>query len=487
MEDTALKISKKTFLTSLIILLALMLFAGVLTQILPQGSYVREIADGREVVAADSYTVTEDGERLPFWKVFTAPFLVLFSSDGVTVLGIILFLMVISGDIALLNQSGVMAYSMQRIVEKNRGRRYRMLFVATFIFMAFGAFVGVFEESATLAPFAVALATAMGWDALVGLGMSMLAAGFGFAAAISNPFTLSIAQELAGLPIYSGFGFHVVSFLVIYLILAGFLYHYARSIDGRAEMKRSGQDKDTRESARQDKAGIGRGERAVSKEEESRMRFAMHIFLAAIGLVVAVVLLGILIPAVASNALVLMLLPMTVGSVLAAKKAGLVKAGKQFVLGITGMLPGVVMILMASSVKLIVQEGGILDTILYYVSGAAQKVGGAGSLFLIYGLILILNFFIASGSAKAFLVIPIIAPLADLVGITRQTAVIAYCFGDGFSNVLYPTNPVLLICLGMTAVSYGKWVKWTWKLQAVVLVVSGALLYAAYALQLGPF
>jgi len=105
----------------------------------------------------------------------------------------------------------------------------------------------------------------------------------------------------------------------------------------------------------------------------------------------------------------------------------------------------------------------------------------------IYLLILFLEFFISSGSAKAFLVIPIIAPLVDLVGLTRQSAVLAFTFGDGFSNVFFPTNAALLIALGLTVVSYAKWFKWTFKLQLAVLGVTLLLLFAAIGFGYGPF
>ena len=170
MNDQALKISKKTFISSVLILLVLMIAAGVLALTLPQGSYERTISDGREVVVADSYTAIENGTRLPFYRIFTAPFEVLASDDAVTIIGIIVFIVLISGSIGLLNQSGVMSYAMHRVVAKNKEHRYRLLLLIAFIFMFFGAFVGVFEESATLVPFAVALSLAMGWDSLVGTG-----------------------------------------------------------------------------------------------------------------------------------------------------------------------------------------------------------------------------------------------------------------------------------------------------------------------------
>lgn len=142
---------------------------------------------------------------------------------------------------------------------------------------------------------------------------------------------------------------------------------------------------------------------------------------------------------------------------------------------------------MAVSVKHIMTNAQVMDTILDY---AVRTIGGAspsGAAMLVYGLVLSLNFFIGSASAKAFLAIPIIAPLVDLVGVTRQTAVLAFAFGDGFSNVLYPTNAVLLIALGLAGVSYVKWFKWVILLQLAVLAVTAAFILLAVAINYGPF
>lgn len=478
MDNQALKISKKTFISSVVILLLLMIIAGILALTLPQGSYERTISEGREIVVADSYTEITDGNRLPLYRIFTAPLEVLVSDDAATIIGIIIFIVLISGSIGLLNQSGVMAYAMERVVEKNKEHRYRLLLLITFIFMFFGAFVGVFEESATLVPFAVALALAMGWDSLVGLGMSVLAAGFGFSTAVSNPFTLSIAQQMAGLPIYSAFLFHLLCFFCVYAVLAIFLYRYAKKIDQHPE----------RSLTRGLERTISTTQNTYTEQREQGLRKGLKIFIIAILLVVLVVVSGVIVPAIGSNALILMILPLTIGSILSAKASKYsTHITLDFLKGILGMLPAVLLILMASSIKLIVSNGQILDTILYYASETAKNAGSIACIPVIYLFVLILNFFISSGSAKAFLVMPIITPLADLVGITRQTAVQAFCFGDGFSNTIYPTNPVLLICLGLTVVSYGKWFRWTWKLQLLILALTTAFLYLAYAIHLGPF
>lgn len=142
---------------------------------------------------------------------------------------------------------------------------------------------------------------------------------------------------------------------------------------------------------------------------------------------------------------------------------------------------------MAASIKYIVAAGGIMDTILYGLSEPLSQANSFVAALIVYALALLIEFFIASGSAKAFLLMPILLPLADLVGVTRQVTVLAYCFGDGFSNLAYPTNPVLLICLGLTVVSYPKWLKWSLSLWVWVILVTVAALALAVAVRFGPF
>ena len=175
-----------------------------------------------------------------------------------------------------------------------------------------------------------------------------------------------------------------------------------------------------------------------------------------------------------------------IGGLLAAKASHYGgNIGKDFIAGIGGIAPSALLIMMAMSVKLIITNGGIMDTILYYVSEVVAEMGAYGASIMIFLLVLTLNFFVSSGSAKAFLLIPIIAPLAELVGLSKQVAVQAFCFGDGFTNMLYPTNALLMITLGLTVVSYPKWFKWSIPLQLFMLLVNCALLVLAVAIGYG--
>jgi uncharacterized ion transporter superfamily protein YfcC len=177
-----------------------------------------------------------------------------------------------------------------------------------------------------------------------------------------------------------------------------------------------------------------------------------------------------------------------IGGVGASLVAGLGRAAwKTSWNGLLSMLPAVPLLLMAASVKHIIASGGILDTLLHGAAGYITGVSPFAAALMIYALTLVLELFVTSGSAKAFLLIPILMPLADIVGVTRQIATSAYCFGDGFSNLAYPTNAALLITLSLTVIPYPKWLRWVLGLWVWVILVTVIFLGVAVAIHYGPF
>jgi len=165
------------------------------------------------------------------WRWFTAPIEVLWGDDGFTIIVIIIFILMVGVAFAVMDKSGLLKASLGRIVKAFEGRKYPLLLVISLFFMVIGAFFGIFEEVVPLMPLMVALSYFLGWDALVGLGMSVLAVNMGFSAAITNPFTLGVAQQLAGLPLFSGAWFRLIIFIAIYAVFALFLVRYARKIE----------------------------------------------------------------------------------------------------------------------------------------------------------------------------------------------------------------------------------------------------------------
>jgi uncharacterized ion transporter superfamily protein YfcC len=334
-----------------------------------------------------------------------------------------------------------------------------------------------------LVPLMIALAYSLGWDALVGLGMSILATNMGFSAAMTNPFSIGVAQKLAGLPLFSGISLRIPFFILIYGLMAWFLVSYARRIERKPESSLIfGEDQSVR-AKYSGKALI------VPQGEHLQIGRASLVFGIFVALIIVVLFSSPFVPAISDYALPIVGLLFFLGGLIAGLISGTPRRKVFSALrqGITGIAPGIPLILMAASVKYIVAAGGVMDTILHQASLALQNTSPVAEVFIMYGLALFMEIFISSAGAKAVLMMPILLPLADIAGVTRQATVTAYCFGDGFSNLAYPTNPVLLICLGLAAISFGKWLKWTWKLWAVIVPLSLLFLAIAVWIKLGPF
>lgn len=229
------QISKKAFLQAVIIIFILMMVSGILTRIIPAGQYARSEVEGREIIDPASFAFV-DRPDFPVWRWFTAPVEVLFTPDGISkVIPIIVFIVLVGMAFGVMDKSGILKAIVSRIVQKFGGRKYHLLVIITFFFMALGSFFGIFEEVIPLVPLMIGLAYYLGWDSLTGLGMSVLATNVGFSCALFNPFTIGIAHELSGLPLYSGALPRLALFIVVFPILAAFLVFYARKIDRKPE------------------------------------------------------------------------------------------------------------------------------------------------------------------------------------------------------------------------------------------------------------
>jgi uncharacterized ion transporter superfamily protein YfcC len=481
-QKAGAQIGRRAFVQSLVILFALMMIAGVLTLILPAGTYTRLELGGRDSIDPASFQFTPKPDY-PAWRWFLAPVEVLGGENGLTVVVIILVLFFAGGAFAVLDKTGTIRAFIGAIVRRFRGRRYLLLHLVCLAFMFLGATLGTFEEVVLLVPLMIALSYSLGWDALVGLGMSILATNMGFSAAISNPYTLGVAQELAGLPLFSGAWLRILIFIVIYAIFSGFLGAYARRIDRDPTASLlHGEDAAEREKYR------SLNDTAFSGTDAGQKR-AMIFFGVFLLLIFAAMLAGPFVPAVSDYALPIVGVLFLTGGLGAGflSGAGSRAVWRGLVEGLGGLAPSIPLILMAASIRYIIDRGGITDTILHAAAEPFRNLGPFPAALVVYALALGIEFFIASGSAKAFLMIPIVMPLADLIGVTRQTAVLAYIFGDGFSNLAYPTNPVLLICLGLTIVSYPKWLRWTAPLWFWVFLATCAFLGIAVGIGFGPF
>ena len=429
-------ISAKSFVAAIIVIAVLMVLAYILTLVLP-------------------------GCEISFGKWILSPFLVLGAEGSGTIIAVIAFLLVIGGIFYCLEECGLIAYMLDKIAGKFGDAKYKFMPAVMFFFMALGALIGSFEEVVPLVPIVVALSIKLGWDALTGLGMSLLSVGCGFASGVFNPFTVGVAQELAGLPMFSGVSLRAISFVLIYVLLWFFVSRHAKKID-----KGIVHDPDKEEFVANKSLDLG-----------------LKLFGGILGFGILLVLCSSFITFLQDFTLPIVALMFLLAGLSSSRacKMSWKQIGKGMLKGLVNMLPAVAMILMASSIKYTLDTAGALDVILEKAIVVAQTMPKWEVILFIYLIVLVMNFFIASGSAKAFMLIPLIVPLAEVFGISAQLCIVAFAFGDGFSNVFYPTNPVLLISLGLADVSYGDWVKYSGKFQFVNLLLTSALLLIGLA------
>ena len=464
-EQAYSNISVRSFVTVMVLLLVVLLLSGSLSYFVPQGHFQRA-ADGN--IIPGSYQAG-DVEGIALWRIFTAPVRVFASEDAITIIMISVFLLVMSGIFNLLDKTGgikaFIAYIMRSL--KNSGRQ--VICITVLVFMLFGSLFGMFEELVTLLPLIIVFMLSMQLDTMVGLGTCLMAACFGFSTAITNPFSVGTAAQLAGIPVSSGAWLRVVFFVIVYVLLCIFLLGYLKMI--RRDPKRS----PSYEIDQKKRANLMVQKEDASQDQQKIFRVYALFFAIQGALLVAIACVraisGLAIPILAASFLIFGLL----AGQLVCKNFRAVLS--YFLKGGAAMLPAVAMIALASSVKLVMAESNIIDTVMHSVLQLLEGKGKFVTILLIYGLILFLQLFIGSASAKIFLVMPIVLPITNALGISPTLVILTYCMADGFTDVILPTNPVLLIGLSMANVSYWKWLKWTWKLQLLLFIVSVLVLF----------
>lgn len=460
-DSKGLNISVRSFIMAIGVIFVLMVAAYLLTLFIPGGQYTRTLdASGNLLIDTSADFMYIQG-GLPFWKWLLSPLLVLGAAGSGTLIAVIAFLLVIGGVFTCLDRCGLMKYMLQKTTNRFGAVRYRLMAVVSLLFMAMGTMIGSFEECVPLVPIVVALSINLGWDALTGIGMSLLAAGCGFAAGVCNPFTVGVAQQLAGLPMFSGAWLRMFSFLLIYLLLYGFLWAYAKKIERPLES-----------------VNVSGGFHISSCMDRGLICFA-----GILGTGILIVLCSGFIRALQDYTMIIVAVMFLVAGICSAWLCGMKgkELRKNFLNGVGSIFPAVIMILMASSIRYTLEEAKVLDTILYEAVNQAQNLPRWTVILFIYGIVLAMNFFIPSGSAKAFMLIPLIVPMAQVFGLSAQLCVVAFAFGDGFSNVFYPTNPALLIALGLADTSYGDWFRWSGRFQLTNLVLTSLILMLGLA------
>ena len=459
------------------IVFGLIVLAAILTWVVPAGEYTRVVEGGREVVLNDSFHRVDAAPQT--WQIFSALF-----NGFVDKADIIVFILMVGGAFWILNNShaidvGVMAF-LRRVQRLSRYKLIAKLGVNNIIitlvmllFSLFGAIFGMSEETIAFVVVFIPLAISMGYDSIVGVCMCYVAAHVGFAGAMLNPFTIGIAQGIAGLPLFSGLEYRLFCWVVLTIIGIAFVLWYAHRV--KAKPERSPVYKiDDYWRERQQNTG----------DATLTTRHALILVLLLLTIVALVV--GVLVWDwyIAEISALFLAMGILAGII---DRQGADDIAKLFLAGCKDILSAALVVGLASGIIFILRDGHIMDTLLYGLSRSLAHTGEVASLAVMYVFQTLLNIVMPSGSAKAALTMPIMTQFADLIGVSRQTTVLAFQFGDGFTNMLTPTSGVLIGVLGIARIPYGTWLKWVWRFILGLIVVGFLLMLPTLWLTLPGF
>ncbi len=448
------------------IVFALIVFAAVLTWFIPAGEFLRQTVDGREVVVNGSFHYVDRAPQT--WQIFSALF-----NGFVDKADIIIFILMVGGAFWILNNShaidvGVMSF-LRRIRRLSRFKLIQKLGVENIIitlvmimFSLFGAIFGMSEETIAFVVVFIPLAIQMGYDSIVGVCMCYVAAHVGFAGAMLNPFTIGIAQGIADLPLFSGLEYRVFCWVVLTVVGIAFVLWYAHRVKVKPERSPVHKLDDY-------------WRQRVESTQQSSLTIRQGIILVILLLTIVALVVGVLEFGWYIAEISALFLAMGIFSGIVDKQCA-DDIAKLFLAGCKDILSAALVVGLASGIIFILKDGHIIDTILYGLTRSLSQLGEVASLGVMYVFQTLLNIVMPSGSAKAALTMPIMAQFADLMSVSRQTTVLAFQFGDGFTNMLTPTSGVLIGVLGIARIPYGTWLKWVWKFILALIAIGFILM-----------
>lgn len=450
-----------------VLLMIIILFAAILSYIIPAGAYDRVEVDGRELIDADSFHYID---RTP---VGLMALLASMSGGMLQAAEIIFFVFIVGGSIGVLQDSGAIEGGLIRLSKALAGKETLIVPIVMLIISAASATMGACEEMMPLIPIMVALAIAVGFDSIVGCAMIIASTASGFAGAVMNPFTVGVAQGIAGLPPMSGAGFRIVMYIGMITISIFMVSRYARKVKKEPTLSSMYEFDQTREELTGEKEDAPFG---------IREKLSLLAFLAALVLLVW----GVMERGWYFSEIGALFLGMSI-VVAIISKMGLNGYGTSLSNGMANVAGGALVIGIATGILVVLTEGNIMDTILHaaatLLSNLPEQVSAVG----MYIFQCLLNFLVPSGSGQAAITMPILAPLGDLVGVTRQTAAICFQLGDGISNAITPTSGVLMASLALGKVPWAKWAKFYLPILLMQYALGLVFVIAAQCMHLGPF
>ncbi len=452
-----------------VILFSIIVLATIGTYFIPAGVYdrIQDAATGRTIVDVASYHNVEQ-TPVSFFGMFKA-----IPQGMIRAASIVFFVFIMGGSFTMMQATGAIDAGIAKVITKFKTRDTIVIPVIMLLFSILGFTIGAAEEVIPFVPIAIALSRGFGYDDIVGVAMVSTGAAIGFSGGMLNPFTVGVAQGIAELPLYSGIVFRSVVYIILYIIAVWYVMRYAKKV--KADPTQSvlyGVETDAIPTLHHEEL----------PELTGRHKLALvAMVLGIIYMVYGVMKQGWYINEISALFILLGIIVASIGGL------GANEMARCFVKGCRAIAFGALVVGIARVILVVMEQGQIMDSIIHGLASAVGMLPAqitAAGMFVVQSII---NFFIPSGSGQAATVMPIMAPLADVLGITRQTAVLAFQYGDAFSNQIIPTSGALLGILGLANVPYDRWLKYNWKLVGIWSIVGIIAVIVASLVELGPF
>ena len=453
-----------------VLLSVILIIVALCTYAIPAGIFdrVQDPGTGRMVVDPTSFHTVEKSPVNLFKLAVAIP------KGMAASVSIMMLVILVVAAFEIVTKTGAFDSGITHMMKRSQGKESFIVAVITVMFASIGAFLGWAEGTLVFVPLGVSLARAMGYDALMGAGMVLLGTAAGFTSGVLNIYTTGIAQAIAGLPLFSAMGFRMIGFCLFTLSTILFLISYGKKIKNNPSASL-----------------IYELEMSAAKSEDQAKDL---VFTGRHRLIMLTVLIGFITVVIGTTKLGWYLNEITAVFILVGIVSGFI--GKMspndmalnFAQGAKSIIPAALTIGIARSVLVVMEEGKILDTVVH---GLASTLHGLPTVGIALGIFLIvsaLNFFIISASGKAVTMMPVLAPLADILGINRQVVVIAFQYGDGFTNWFWPTSAITMAGLAMAGgIPWEKWARWSFRLILVWMFTAAVLVTVAQVMGVGPF
>jgi uncharacterized ion transporter superfamily protein YfcC len=438
---------------TLVLLYGMVLLAYILTLVLPAGLYETESSHGHEIVMPGTYAVIEDSVSQPVWTLFTVIPRGLEAAQG-----IIFFIFIIGGALAVIRATGALDAALARLLSRFGGQPALLILMGMLAFAVGSSTIGMAEEYIPLIAILITLCVGMRMDTVAAVGIMVIGYGIGYGTAVMNPFTVLVAQEVAGLEPVSGLGFRLAMFAPFFAIGYIHLLRYAKRVRNNPAASLVADVPEAQPPA---------------PPTAGDLDLRQWLVLAATVFALIFVVWGIKVHQWYFVELggIFVALALVVGLLV---RMSFDDMAKHFIAGAGDLIGTALLVGFARAIQITLDDGQVLHTIVHGLSQPLLVVGAELSAVGMVCIQSLLNFFIPSGSGQAYVTMPLMAPISDIVGVSRQVAVLAYQMGDGFMNMIVPTNPVLMGILGICGIPYGRWFRFIWPLM-VQLLVAGAL------------